>query len=53
MIHSVLRKKEQTGKDTYVEFKFGVGDIRRFLDLQDSEDDPTIMSERLAKGLWC
>ncbi|KAJ0794791.1 hypothetical protein HanPI659440_Chr04g0143131 [Helianthus annuus] len=53
MIHAVLRKKDQTGKDIDVEFEFGVGDIRRVLDLQDSDDDPTIMSERLAKGLWC
>ncbi|MFS7947819.1 hypothetical protein Hanom_Chr06g00552681 [Helianthus anomalus] len=53
MIHSVLRKKDKTGKDIDVEFKFGVVDIRRVLDLKDSDDDPTIMSERLATGLWC
>ncbi|KAJ0785663.1 hypothetical protein HanOQP8_Chr02g0045791 [Helianthus annuus] len=51
MIHSVLRKKDQKGKDIDVEFKFGVGDIRRVLDLKDFDDDPTIMSERLAKGM--
>ncbi|KAJ0593215.1 hypothetical protein HanHA300_Chr03g0094531 [Helianthus annuus] len=53
MIHSVLRKNDQKGKDIDVEFKFGVGDIRRVLDLKDSDDDPTIMSKRLAKGMWC
>ncbi|KAJ0805026.1 hypothetical protein HanPI659440_Chr02g0044941 [Helianthus annuus] len=53
MIHSILRKKDQKGKDIDVEFKFDVGDIRRVLDLKDSDDDPTIMSERLAKGTWC
>ncbi|KAJ0442687.1 hypothetical protein HanIR_Chr16g0812261 [Helianthus annuus] len=53
MIHSVLRKKDEKGKDIDVEFKFGVGDLRRVIDLKDSDNDPTIMSERLAKGLWC
>ncbi|KAF5773706.1 hypothetical protein HanXRQr2_Chr13g0591571 [Helianthus annuus] len=53
MIHSVLRKKDQKGKDIDVKFKFGVGDLRRVLELKDSDEDPTIMSERLAKGMWC
>ncbi|KAJ0907167.1 hypothetical protein HanRHA438_Chr07g0295671 [Helianthus annuus] len=53
MIHLILRKKDQKGKDIDMEFKFGVGDLRRVLDLKDSDDDPTIMSERLAKGMWC
>ncbi|XP_021974741.1 claspin-like [Helianthus annuus] len=53
MIHAVLRKKDQKGKDIDVEFKFDVGDLRRVLDLKDSDNDPIIMSERLAKGLWC
>ncbi|KAM0041264.1 hypothetical protein Hdeb2414_s0011g00364321 [Helianthus debilis subsp. tardiflorus] len=53
MIHSVLRKKDDKGKDIDVEFKFGVADLRRVLDLKDSDNDPTIMTERLAKGLWC
>ncbi|KAJ0860196.1 hypothetical protein HanRHA438_Chr13g0621061 [Helianthus annuus] len=53
MIHAVLRKKDQAGKDVDVEFVFGVEDVRRVLDIQDSDSDPTIMSERLAKGLWC
>ncbi|MFS7935035.1 hypothetical protein Hanom_Chr05g00398691 [Helianthus anomalus] len=53
MIHAVLRKKDQVGKDIDVEFMFDVGDVRRVLDLQDSDNEPTIMSERLVKGLWC
>ncbi|MFS8003353.1 hypothetical protein Hanom_Chr13g01212991 [Helianthus anomalus] len=53
MTHSVLRKKDEKGKDIDMEFKFGVGDLRRVLDLKDSDDDRTIMSEHLAKGLWC
>ncbi|KAF5767370.1 hypothetical protein HanRHA438_Chr14g0633531 [Helianthus annuus] len=53
LIHAVLRKKDKDGKDIDVEFKFGVEDVRRVLDLQDSDDDPIIMSERLVKGLWC
>ncbi|KAJ0569756.1 hypothetical protein HanRHA438_Chr05g0216981 [Helianthus annuus] len=53
MIHSLLRKKDEKGKDIDVEFKFGVGDLRRVLDLKDSYNYPTIMSERLAKGMWC
>ncbi|KAF5818465.1 hypothetical protein HanRHA438_Chr02g0066821 [Helianthus annuus] len=53
MIHAVLRKKDQAGKDIDVAFEFGVEDVRRVLDLQDSDDDPTIMSEPLVKGLWC
>ncbi|KAJ0791089.1 hypothetical protein HanOQP8_Chr01g0001651 [Helianthus annuus] len=53
MIHAVLRKKNKDGKDIDVGFEFGVADVRRVLDLQDSDDDPTIMSERLVKGLWC
>ncbi|KAJ0804965.1 hypothetical protein HanPI659440_Chr02g0044141 [Helianthus annuus] len=53
MIHAVLRKKDKDGKDIDVEFEFGVGDVRRVLDLQDSDDDLIIMSERLVKGLSC
>ncbi|MFS7904219.1 hypothetical protein Hanom_Chr01g00033471 [Helianthus anomalus] len=52
-IRSVLRKKDEKGKDIDVKFKFGVGDHRRVLDLKDSDNDPTIMSERLTKGMWC
>ncbi|MFS7889922.1 hypothetical protein Hanom_Chr00s000005g01612641 [Helianthus anomalus] len=53
MIHAVLKKKDKNGKDIDVEIKFGVADVRRVFDIQDSDDDPTIMSERLVKGLWC
>ncbi|XP_035834014.1 putative leucine-rich repeat-containing protein DDB_G0290503 [Helianthus annuus] len=52
-IHAVVKKKDKNNKDIDVEVVFGVEDIRRVLDLQDSDNDPTIMSERLAKGLWC
>ncbi|KAM0047391.1 hypothetical protein Hdeb2414_s0009g00327861 [Helianthus debilis subsp. tardiflorus] len=36
-----------------LEIKIKVGDVRRVLDLGDSDSDPTIISERLAKGVWC
>ncbi|XP_022007422.1 glutamic acid-rich protein-like [Helianthus annuus] len=50
-IHAVLTKKDKNGKDIDVEIEFSVKDVRRVLDLQDSDDDPTIMSERLVKDL--
>ncbi|KAJ0669296.1 hypothetical protein HanPI659440_Chr17g0699481 [Helianthus annuus] len=53
MIHAVLRKRDKDGKDVDAGIEFGVADVRRVLDLQDSDDDPTIMSECLVKGLWC
>ncbi|KAM0035516.1 hypothetical protein Hdeb2414_s0015g00447311 [Helianthus debilis subsp. tardiflorus] len=53
MIHSAVRKKDDKGKDVDLEFKFGVEDLRRVLELGDSEDHPTIIPERLEKGLWC
>ncbi|KAF5757143.1 hypothetical protein HanRHA438_Chr17g0833161 [Helianthus annuus] len=52
-IHAVVRKKDENDKDIDVEIVFGVEDVRKILELQDSDNDPTIMSERLAKGLWC
>ncbi|KAJ0605164.1 hypothetical protein HanHA300_Chr02g0059941 [Helianthus annuus] len=52
-IHAVVKKKDENNKDIDVEIMFGVEDVRRILELQDSDNDPTIMSERLAKGLWC
>ncbi|KAM0043257.1 hypothetical protein Hdeb2414_s0010g00339141 [Helianthus debilis subsp. tardiflorus] len=52
-IHAVMRKKDENDKDIDVEIVFGVEDVRRILELQDSNNDPTIMSERLVKGLWC
>ncbi|KAJ0657261.1 hypothetical protein HanLR1_Chr14g0545011 [Helianthus annuus] len=52
-IHALVKKKDENNKDIDVEVVFGVEDVRRILQLQDSDNDPTIMSERLAKGLWC
>ncbi|KAM0043458.1 hypothetical protein Hdeb2414_s0010g00341541 [Helianthus debilis subsp. tardiflorus] len=53
MIHSTVRKKDEKGNDIDLEIKFGVEDLRRVLELGDSDNDPTIILERLAKGLWC
>ncbi|KAM0062057.1 hypothetical protein Hdeb2414_s0004g00143571 [Helianthus debilis subsp. tardiflorus] len=53
MIHSAVRKKDEKGKYVDLEFKFGVEDLRRVLELGDSDNDPTIIPERLAKGMWC
>ncbi|KAJ0667671.1 hypothetical protein HanPI659440_Chr17g0680361 [Helianthus annuus] len=53
MICSAVRKKDENGMDVDLEIKFNVGDIRRVLELGDSDDDPTIISECLCKGLWC
>ncbi|MFS7962176.1 hypothetical protein Hanom_Chr08g00723581 [Helianthus anomalus] len=35
-----------------IEVKFNVGDLRRVLELGDSDNDTTIIPERLCKGLW-
>ncbi|KAM0004611.1 hypothetical protein Hdeb2414_s0235g00843101 [Helianthus debilis subsp. tardiflorus] len=53
MIYSAVRKRDENGQNVDLEIKFNVGDIRRVLELGDSDDDPTIISERLCKGLWC
>ncbi|KAF5779190.1 hypothetical protein HanXRQr2_Chr12g0556441 [Helianthus annuus] len=53
MIYSAIRKKDENGKDVDLEMKFNVEDLRRVLDIGDSDNDPTIIPERLAKGLWC
>ncbi|MFS7944796.1 hypothetical protein Hanom_Chr06g00516481 [Helianthus anomalus] len=53
MIYSAVRKKDENGQDVDLEIKFGVEDLRRVLELGDSDDDPTIIPERLCKGLWC
>ncbi|MFS7904867.1 hypothetical protein Hanom_Chr01g00041071 [Helianthus anomalus] len=53
MICSAVRKKDENGKDIDLEIKFNVGDHRRMLELGDSGDEPTIIPERLCKGLWC
>ncbi|KAJ0715219.1 hypothetical protein HanPI659440_Chr13g0498621 [Helianthus annuus] len=51
-IYSAIQKKDENGQDIDVEVKFTVADVRRVLDLKDSDDDPTIIPERLSKGLW-
>ncbi|KAM0046340.1 hypothetical protein Hdeb2414_s0009g00315041 [Helianthus debilis subsp. tardiflorus] len=55
-IYSTVQKKDENDKDidvnVEVEVKFNVGDVRRVLDLQDSDDDPIIVPQRLCKGLW-
>ncbi|MFS8022453.1 hypothetical protein Hanom_Chr16g01439601 [Helianthus anomalus] len=51
-IYYVVRKKDENGKDVDLEMKFNVEDIRRVLELGDTDNDPTIVSERLAKGMW-
>ncbi|MFS7936742.1 hypothetical protein Hanom_Chr05g00419351 [Helianthus anomalus] len=51
-IHSAVQKKDEKGKYIDVEVKFNVGDLRRVLELGDSDNDPTIVPERLCKGLW-
>ncbi|KAM0048514.1 hypothetical protein Hdeb2414_s0008g00275361 [Helianthus debilis subsp. tardiflorus] len=52
MMHSAVQKKEENVKDVDIEVKFDVGDVRRVLDLGDNDNDPTIVPERLCKGLW-
>ncbi|MFS7906045.1 hypothetical protein Hanom_Chr01g00054751 [Helianthus anomalus] len=47
MIYSAVRKKDESGQDVDVEIKFNIGDLRRVLELGDSDDDPTIIPERL------
>ncbi|KAJ0576072.1 hypothetical protein HanOQP8_Chr05g0182251 [Helianthus annuus] len=51
-IYSAVQKKDENGQDIDVEVKFTVADVRRVLDLKDSDDDPIIILERLSKGLW-
>ncbi|MFS8002317.1 hypothetical protein Hanom_Chr13g01200681 [Helianthus anomalus] len=53
MIYSAVTKRDENGQDVDLEIKINVGDVRRVLDLGDSNNDPTIIPERLAKGLWC
>ncbi|MFS7897007.1 hypothetical protein Hanom_Chr00s006519g01734351 [Helianthus anomalus] len=52
MMYSAVQKKDENDHDIDVEVKFNVGDLRRVLDLGDTDDDPTIVPERLCKGLW-
>ncbi|KAM0071397.1 hypothetical protein Hdeb2414_s0001g00024681 [Helianthus debilis subsp. tardiflorus] len=53
MIYSEVRKKDENGQGVDLEIKFNVGDLRRVLELGDSNNDPTIIPERLCKCLWC
>ncbi|MFS7987847.1 hypothetical protein Hanom_Chr11g01027661 [Helianthus anomalus] len=53
MIYSAVRKKDENGQDMDLKIKFNVGGLRRVLELGDSDKDPTIIPERLCKGLWC
>ncbi|MFS7996716.1 hypothetical protein Hanom_Chr12g01133081 [Helianthus anomalus] len=53
MIYSEVRKKVENGQDVDLDIKFNVGDLRRVLELGDSDSDPTIIPERLCKGIWC
>ncbi|MFS7975658.1 hypothetical protein Hanom_Chr10g00883201 [Helianthus anomalus] len=43
MIHFAIRKKDENGNDVDLEIKFGVEDLRRLLELGDSDNDPTII----------
>ncbi|MFS7996951.1 hypothetical protein Hanom_Chr12g01135991 [Helianthus anomalus] len=43
MIYSVVRKKDENGLDVDLEIKFNVGDLRRVLELEDNDNDPTII----------
>ncbi|KAF5759253.1 hypothetical protein HanXRQr2_Chr16g0739071 [Helianthus annuus] len=52
LIHSAVQKKDENNKEVDIEVKFDVGDLRRVLDLGDNDNDPTIVPERLCKGLW-
>ncbi|MFS7964307.1 hypothetical protein Hanom_Chr08g00748691 [Helianthus anomalus] len=49
-IHSAVRIKDDKNKDVDVEVKIIVEDVRRVLNLQDKDEDPIIIPERLWKG---
>ncbi|KAJ0832149.1 hypothetical protein HanPSC8_Chr15g0675431 [Helianthus annuus] len=51
-IYSAVQKKDENDKDIDVEVRFTVADVRRVLDLKDSDDGPIIIPEKLSKGLW-
>ncbi|KAM0009868.1 hypothetical protein Hdeb2414_s0007g00239301 [Helianthus debilis subsp. tardiflorus] len=53
MIYSAVSKKDENGQDVDIEIKFNVGDLRRVLEIGDSDTDPIIIPEHLCKGLWC
>ncbi|KAJ0681729.1 hypothetical protein HanPI659440_Chr16g0639361 [Helianthus annuus] len=52
MIYSAVQKKDKNDQEADIEVKFNVGDLRRVLELGDTNNDPTIIPERLCKGLW-
>ncbi|MFS8021586.1 hypothetical protein Hanom_Chr16g01429141 [Helianthus anomalus] len=49
MIYSAVRMNDENRKDIDLEVKFIVDNVRRVLDLQDKDDDPIIIPERLSK----
>ncbi|MFS7968596.1 hypothetical protein Hanom_Chr09g00799421 [Helianthus anomalus] len=51
-IYYAVTKRYENGRNVDLEIKINVGVVRRVLDLGDSDNDPTIIPERLAKGLW-
>ncbi|MFS7905793.1 hypothetical protein Hanom_Chr01g00051851 [Helianthus anomalus] len=51
-IYSAIRMKDENDKDIDVEVKFTEAEVRRVLDLKDSDDDPIIIPKRLSKGFW-
>ncbi|MFS7962431.1 hypothetical protein Hanom_Chr08g00726551 [Helianthus anomalus] len=51
MIYSAVRKKDENGQDVDLKIKFNISDLRRVLELGDSDNDPTIIPDRLCKGL--
>ncbi|MFS7978193.1 hypothetical protein Hanom_Chr10g00912691 [Helianthus anomalus] len=51
-IHSTVRIKDDKKKDVDLPVKIIVEDVRRVLNLQDKDEDPIIIPERLCKGFW-
>ncbi|KAM0031396.1 hypothetical protein Hdeb2414_s0017g00508321 [Helianthus debilis subsp. tardiflorus] len=51
-IHSAIKIKDDKNKDVDLPVKITVGDVRRVLNLQDKDEDPIIIPERLCKGFW-
>ncbi|MFS7915719.1 hypothetical protein Hanom_Chr02g00168541 [Helianthus anomalus] len=51
-IYSAVQKKDENDQDIDVEVKITMADVRRVLDLKDSDDNPPIIPECLSKCLW-
>ncbi|KAF5778937.1 hypothetical protein HanRHA438_Chr12g0564771 [Helianthus annuus] len=51
-IYSTVKMKDENHKDIDVAVKIIVGDIRSVLELNDKDEDPIHVPERLCKGLW-